>query len=69
MVIEHIRRCKDKTTGYVRLENGSKTHFKVDKEYGWQQWDNTVSELYKTMPLMEKLQRELWDGEYEESID
>lgn len=61
MTIEHIRRTKDKITGYIRLKDGSRTHFQVDKEYGWEQWGNYTNKLCETVPLMERLEQDLWN--------
>jgi hypothetical protein len=56
---ETVRRTRNTIKGYFNLTDGSKTQFSIDKEYGWQQWGNTMGNLGETVDRLEQLQREL----------
>ncbi len=56
---ENITRTKNIIKGYFVLSDKTKSYFRIDKEYGWQQWGNFRDNLVLTVDRVEKLQQEL----------
>jgi len=54
--ITHYRNGKIK--GTFTLSNKTKTHFEISKDGEWQQWGNTVNNLYMTVRAVEELVKE-----------
>jgi hypothetical protein len=58
---ENTTRTKNVIKGYFLLSDNSKTQFRIDKEYGWQQWGNVRENLCITINRVEQLQNELYE--------
>ena len=59
--IENTTKTKNIIKGYFLLSDNSKTQFRIDKKYGWQQWGITRENLWITVNRVEQLQNELYE--------
>lgn len=50
-------------SGWLKLRDGSKTHFTIDKDGEWEQWGNTRDNLCLTVNFVENLRNFLLYGE------
>ena len=50
-------------SGWLKLEDGTKTHFFIDKDGTWEQWGNTRDNLTKSIPFLHDLTTFLLCGE------
>lgn len=42
-------------SGWLKLQDGSKTHFTIDRDGEWEQWGNTRDNLCLTVTFVENL--------------
>jgi len=50
-------------TGWLKLRDGSKTHFSIDRDGEWEQWGNSRDNLCLTVPFVENLRNFLMFSE------
>ena len=50
-------------SGWLKLRDGSKTHFTIDKDGEWEQWGNSTDNLCLTVNFVENLRNFLLYGE------
>jgi hypothetical protein len=50
-------------SGWFKLQDGSKTHFTIDRDGEWEQWGNTRDNLGVSVSFVEQLRDFLLYGE------
>lgn len=50
-------------SGWIKLQDGTKTHFSIDRDGEWEQWGNTRENLCMSVTFVEGLRDFLLYGE------